>query len=244
MVHGNADETQRRHWADADLRHLEWQTTGWFGETERALLEQADVSRDGRILEIGCGEGANLIHLGSPPRSVGVDFSRPKLSVARDRLRGVSVAQADARALPFADASFDTVLIRDVLHHVRDCTSVIAEAARVLRRGGRLAVIEPNRNSPLILGQALLVRAERGVLRSRARWLRAQLERAELTSVRISRAQPLPLARVLLHPKHGGPFARSRATERLLRLLDSITPRLVPRWAWMYLIANAVRSEA
>ena len=234
----SADE-QADYWRDADDAHFRWQTgRSYFAECERALVAMAGIAPETpRVLEIGCGEGANLVHLGAKPGWIGVDFAAAKLAHAARVLPGCRFARADATRLPFADGWFDAVLVRDVLHHVDARAAVVAEAARVLRGGGRLAVIEPNRASPLIVAQALLVRAERAVLRSTAVRLQHELGGAGLRDIRVARAQPFPLARVLSNPKL--PFAV--APDFALRVVDRAAATIVPRAAWMYLVATATR---
>jgi SAM-dependent methyltransferase len=242
-------ETQRRHSERADAAHFAWQTGApWFAESERALLDGVRATRGERLLEIGCGEGGNLWHLGTLGAwRVGVDWSPAKAAFAR-RSTGAEVAAADAARLPFADASFDAVLIRDLLHHLRpdDRAPALAEARRVLKPGGRLTLVEPNRRSPLVLLQAALVRAERGLFRSTAERLRGELAAAGFAILDEETRQPLPIARVLLHPRLGAArltaFRPARfVVTRALDALDRAAARLVPRRAWLYLVFHARR---
>jgi SAM-dependent methyltransferase len=233
---------QKRHFAGAATRHFQWQTgEGYFAETERALLAEARLPTHGRLLEIGCGEGQNLINLaagGDGAGWAGIDFVPAKVAHARRYLPGATFLAADAEHLPFDDDGFDSVLIRDVLHHARDRARILAEGVRVLRPGGVLVVVEPNRTSPLILAQALLVPAERGVLASHAEQIRAELDGAGLAGVEVGRAQPLPLVR-LFHPRLGLDRLSSTPLARMtLAAADQALSRLVPRWAWMYVVGR------
>jgi ubiquinone/menaquinone biosynthesis C-methylase UbiE len=80
----------------------------------------------------------------SDQRIVGVDVSHNALRAAGYRgVRGVR-AQVEATHLPFAENSFATVVAAEVIEHVFDTQSVIAELARVLRHGGWLAITTPN----------------------------------------------------------------------------------------------------
>jgi SAM-dependent methyltransferase len=102
----------------------------------------------GDLLDVGSGTGAVLCHLA--PRatnSTGVDISPAMRVVARTRVRAAGIAsctlrQGDMHQLPFADASFDTVLLDQVLSLTDKPRFAIAEAARVLRREGRLIVLD------------------------------------------------------------------------------------------------------
>jgi SAM-dependent methyltransferase len=227
---------------DADAEHLAWQTEGpYFAETEARLLDGVRAEAGERLLEIGCGEGANLHHLRHVEgRRVGIDFSFEKSHAAR--ATGAHVACADATRLPFADQAFDVVLIRDLLHHVPARLDVLHEAHRVLRSGGRFHLIEPNARAPLVVLQALTVRAERGLLRSTERRLRDELEASGFSRVEFATAQPFPLARVLLHPRFGRPRLGERPVVRAaLDRLDAALTHVVPRAAWLYLCFSAVR---
>lgn len=93
-----------------------------------------------RILDAGCGTGANLRQLlraGSAP--VGLDFSRGMLKVARRNLGPVTLAQADLNAgLPIRPQAFDAVLCALVGEHLEAPAGFFAEAHLALQPGGRL----------------------------------------------------------------------------------------------------------
>lgn len=95
-----------------------------------------------RILEIGCGAGAmleDLEHYGSP---VGMDIAEAAPQYWRKR-RLDSVSLADATALPFREEQFDIVIAIDVLEHVDDDVTAVAEMRRVCRPGGKLIATVP-----------------------------------------------------------------------------------------------------
>jgi len=93
-----------------------------------------------RVLDAGCGTGAHLRVLrraGSQP--VGVDLSRGMLRIARRRLPGVPLAQADLNdGLPIARSCFDATLCGLVSEHLTDLRVFFADTFAVLRAGGRL----------------------------------------------------------------------------------------------------------
>jgi ubiquinone/menaquinone biosynthesis C-methylase UbiE len=121
--------------------------SGWY-ERERGRgyhqmiddLEVATVERYGRggeVLEVGCGTGLILDRVrGFAASATGADISAGMLARARDR--GLSVVQASATALPYADDSFDVVYSFKVLAHVADIRTALAEMARVTRPGGHV----------------------------------------------------------------------------------------------------------
>jgi ArsR family transcriptional regulator len=115
-------------------------------EVERKLLELLPPEQLAELLDIGTGTGRILELFGDRGVSgVGIDASREMLAVARANLanNGMTncyVRQGDMYRLPWADPSFDGVTIHHVLHFADEPARAIAEAARVLRPGGRLVI--------------------------------------------------------------------------------------------------------
>jgi ubiquinone/menaquinone biosynthesis C-methylase UbiE len=99
----------------------------------------------GAVLEVAIGTGRNLPHYPSDRRLTGIDLTPAMLTLARDRARdlGVEVALlvADAQALPFAVASFDSVVCTLGLNAIPDDQAAVGEMYRVLRPGGRLVLL-------------------------------------------------------------------------------------------------------
>src|SRR5215213_3777413 len=120
---------------------------GWMGGRRARLLSEAR----GRVLEIGGGTGANLSYYGDVDRVTVVEpdpFMRKRLGPKSLAARvPVEVSAAGAEVLPFADASFDTVVSTLVLCTVPDQGSALREIRRVLRPDGRLLFIEHVRAS-------------------------------------------------------------------------------------------------
>jgi len=117
-------------------------------EVETALLAMLPQTGIRDFLDIGTGTG-RILELFGPriERGVGIDLSRKMLSVARANLqkadlRNCQVRHGDMYQLPFNSQSFDAAVIHQVLHYVDDAADVIAEAARALRPGGRLVVVD------------------------------------------------------------------------------------------------------
>jgi SAM-dependent methyltransferase len=121
----------------------------WFSEKRgmARLRRELLAGARGAVLEIGAGTGLNLPHypadlerlvLAEPGVRIGdrIDLDRAPAGVA------VRLEPAPAEDLPFADASFDTVVSTFVLCTVADPERAVAEAARVLRPGGRLLFLE------------------------------------------------------------------------------------------------------
>ena len=123
----------------------------WLYDACCAVVERFGLGRwrrwlvagaTGRVLDVGCGTGRNLPLYDAQARVVGVDPLYAALRVARHRAPRVPLVQADAQALPFADATFDTVVSGLVFCSVPDPSRGLAEVKRVLRAGGALRMLE------------------------------------------------------------------------------------------------------
>ncbi len=123
---------------------------GWFEPRTRRRFAryraELVAGLDGRVLEIGCGNGANFEHYASSATVTATDYSEYMLQPAREAAEAASatieVRAADAMELPFEDASFDAVVSSLVLCSVPDQARALAELRRVLRPGGELRVFE------------------------------------------------------------------------------------------------------
>lgn len=103
----------------------------------------------GTAVDVGCGDGMLACKLAGRCTAVtGIDQDERITEVARERARAVPAAsfiQGDFLAYPFADASFDFACANTALHHM-DFAAALGKMARILRPGGRLAVVGLARN--------------------------------------------------------------------------------------------------
>jgi ArsR family transcriptional regulator len=112
------------------------------------LREELGPTALGELLDIGTGAGRMLEILGpQSSHAVGIDLSAPALRLARARVHGLGLAhcefhRGDMYELPFEAGAFDTVTIDRVLAGAERPGAVLSEAARTLRRTGRLLVVE------------------------------------------------------------------------------------------------------
>jgi ubiquinone/menaquinone biosynthesis C-methylase UbiE len=113
-------------------------------------LWAAGYCRDADVLEVACGSGPGLGHLAAVARSlVAGDLSDDILDLARrhygDR---VDVRRLDAENLPFAEASFDVVIVCEALYLLPRPDRFLIGARRILRPGGRLLIVSANKDLP------------------------------------------------------------------------------------------------
>lgn len=117
-------------------------------DVAKALLGLLPKDGLGEVLDIGTGTGKILAMLGPrADQAVGIDASREMLALARANLDAAGLRQCQVRhgdmyMLPVPSQSFDLVTVHQVLHYAADPAAAIAEAARVLRPGGRLVVVD------------------------------------------------------------------------------------------------------
>ncbi len=125
-------------------------------ELKTSLVEGA------RVLDVACGTGDLALALSEAGNAqvVGLDFCRPMLEVARGKPaaggRRIPFVEGDALRLPFADETFDAVTIAFGLRNLAGVGEGLRELRRVLRPGGRLAVLEFS--SPVVPGFRALFR--------------------------------------------------------------------------------------
>lgn len=121
-------------------RHAE-EFDDWFTHNKAIYLSELNALKvskpKGRILNLGVGSGIFASELGV---SLGIDISWSMLQ--RSRARGLEVIQADMKRLPLAPNTFDAVVSSFTVCFVDDAHAMISEAARVLRRNGKLIVGE------------------------------------------------------------------------------------------------------
>jgi demethylmenaquinone methyltransferase/2-methoxy-6-polyprenyl-1,4-benzoquinol methylase len=110
----------------------------WRAETARAVVSPGD-----RVLDSCCGTGDLAIAcLRAGGRVTALDFSERMLERARRKSDDIDWVEGDALALPFADGSFDAATVGFGVRNLEDLGEGIHELRRVLRAGGRLAILE------------------------------------------------------------------------------------------------------
>ena len=126
------DKLRALHYSEADI--------------EKAVMSAAGAGPFDLVIDFGTGTGRMLsLFAGKARRVEGIDLSHQMLTVARSKLQGAanaSVRHGDATASPYTDHCASLVIIHQVLHFLDDPARALNEAARVLKPGGRLVIVE------------------------------------------------------------------------------------------------------
>jgi SAM-dependent methyltransferase len=112
----------------------------WFAlKDERPNLEASCAQLHGTVLDVGCAEGKPKAFLPSGASYIGLDY----YATATDWYKTRPDVFGDAQALPFADNSIDHALLLDVIEHIPEPDTSLAELHRILRPGGSLTLQVP-----------------------------------------------------------------------------------------------------
>ncbi len=157
MKHKN---TQREQWNKSGAAWRRWSTTldRWYGEVTRQMLDLARIQPGQHVLDIAAGAGEPAVsaaaRVGPDGYVLATDISEGIIEIAHQVVRELGLKQIETRAmdgenLNLPDASFDAVLCRLGLMHMPHPVTALREWRRVLRPGGRVAVVvysTPDRN--------------------------------------------------------------------------------------------------
>ncbi len=216
-----------------------------------------------RVLDLGCGQGIDLVQYAEAGADVaGVDLTPRHVELAQAHLaaRGLSgrALLGDAERLPFSDDHFDRVSSNGVLHHTPDMPAALREIRRVLRPGGETRVIVYNRNSlhfwvDQVLGYGIL----RGYLvkeRSIEGVMSRTVERSTVDARPLVRVYSSAQVRVVLrkagfedvrtevrHFHANDTFVTARLQRRLTALRDPERLERIGRRSGWYVIAAATK---
>ena len=120
---------------------------GWRRKVSAELRDILD-NENATVLDVACGTGDLSLELNknSKAKIMGTDFCRPMLEFAKSKsateVRAIPYIEGDALALPFDDGRFDAVTIAFGLRNLANFAAGIREFRRILKPGGRLAVLE------------------------------------------------------------------------------------------------------
>jgi SAM-dependent methyltransferase len=130
---------------DIEIQHLdELESNHFWYQARKLQLSKwfAQYTFEANVLDLGSATGGNTLHISSLGHQVtSVEYS--DLGVLIQKKKGIPVIQADARRLPFSEATFDVVVCLDVLEHIVEDQLVASEIFRVLKPGGRFLIAVP-----------------------------------------------------------------------------------------------------
>lgn len=122
------------------------QTHWWFVARRQilaAVIARLHLPQAARILEIGCGTGANLAMLRQQGQLCAMEYDAQARDIANALALCPVLAGGLPQPVPFADGTFDLVCLLDVLEHIEDDVAALARVARLLKPGGRVLLTVP-----------------------------------------------------------------------------------------------------
>ena len=190
----------------------------YFAGARADFIAALPVQADAAILEIGCGTGitgALALRQGRAGRYVGVELFEAAAVEARTRLSEVLVGDAERMTLPFAPASFDALILSEVLEHLIDPWGLLQRLAPLVKPGGHVLASSPNIAHWRVVAELMRGRfnlAEQGTFdRTHMRWFtpatfRAMFEQAGFAVDRVGPVTPFAARTRALSRCTGGRF--------------------------------------
>lgn len=152
-------------------------TTSYFQGERADYIAALPTNPEAVVLEVGCSEGSTgalALAQGKCRRYVGIELHEPSAVIARTRLSEVLVGDIEKMLLPFAPASFDALIISEVLEHLVDPWAALARLAPLVRKGGLVFASSPNIGHHTVIRALLRGRwdlTDQGVMdRTHLRW--------------------------------------------------------------------------
>lgn len=243
-------QLQKRYHRNHDVSRYRARTKNpYIVAKERKVMRQLEnflPDKNGIALDVGCGEGATLKYLreGFEGHLIGLDFSHAKVSYAQEMQSSTMYVTSDALQLPFATASIDLVLMRDLLHHIDWAReAVVEEALRVAKPGGWVVIIEADGTTLINRIFAMLYPVEKGMSNSTEPNIRSlgrgcsQAHFSRFESTFLLRAAsfvlgwPSPRFQWLSHIMYTG-----------VSLVEKVLQQIIPSNRWTYMLL-ALRRE-
>lgn len=172
----------------------------YFAGARADFVSRLPKDGDARVLEVGCGTGATgalALARGRAGRYVGIELVESAALKARDVLSEVVIGDVERLELPWQPASFDALILSEVLEHLIDPWGTLAKLAHVVRPGGLALASSPNIAHWRVIRELIMGRfelADRGVFdRTHMRWFTPETfaEMFERAGFRIERVSPV-----------------------------------------------------
>jgi ubiquinone/menaquinone biosynthesis C-methylase UbiE len=223
-----------------------WQTRNrTIAEKEMRLLDAIRKSPGKDVLEVGCGEGANIYNLRNTRKGyTGIDFSCSRIEFAKKNVRG-TFAVGDGTSIKLKKSSFDIVFCRDVIHHVWEHEKLIKEMYKVCRPGGRIILIESNALNPVNLVFSLIFRKEHGMRKIYPGYIKRVFNKLKMDkNMSIGYSEAYNLDRLVFHYSMGFPKLSKYSFIRALnQAVNSVFEFITPRIFWAYMIIECRKIE-
>ncbi len=177
-------------------------TASYFDRARGDFVGRLPVDRNARILEIGCGTGATgalALRTGRCSFYAGIELFAVAAEEARGVLSEVLVGDAETMELPWAPASFDALILSEVLEHLVDPGRLLERVALLVRPGGMVLASSPNISHWRVVRELIAGRfdlADKGVFdRTHLRWFTpatfaGMFDRAGFTPVEVGPVTP------------------------------------------------------
>ncbi|ABX03769.1 class I SAM-dependent methyltransferase [Herpetosiphon sp.] len=122
-----------------------------YSRRARRLMQYLDLQDGDTVLDCGCGYGfyTQMIDKLRDLHVVGFDEAFDRLLVGQEHANRATFVRGDGQGMPFANNSFDKILLSEVLEHIPDQQAALHELRRILKPGGILAISVPHANYPL-----------------------------------------------------------------------------------------------
>lgn len=125
-------------------KYYQWQEYGFASTTRsdhKRIIRLLNTKKIDNVLEIGCGLGILLTKINAK-KKVGTETN--DYAISESRKREITVIKNDAeKGLPFKDASFDAIILNEVIEHFRNPEKVLKDCFRILTRKGRIIISTP-----------------------------------------------------------------------------------------------------
>lgn len=121
----------------------------WWSNRFYAMLARRDGKRGARLLEVGSGLGHLVSQLEDTFQTFGIDINHWAVKKSKEVVGKSHLQTASAQELPFADETFNVVIIKHIVEHLPDPARAIREIGRVTEPGGILILATPNLSSLL-----------------------------------------------------------------------------------------------
>lgn len=145
-----------------------------------------------QILEVGVGTGIHAEYVLTKFNNIhyiGVDLSNEMIHESIKRVgqfKNVDFCVSNGELLPFAENTFDVAFISGSLHHFSNPSNGIFELVRVVKEGGKIAVMEPNRIFPTNFISAISQKVEKGILKMHKRNFKKWAHSSNLSNIKIA----------------------------------------------------------